>query len=116
VPPTAPPGAYEVYESTSGVERLAATLRARDPDPAEGAWKLARTGPGDAFGAEGLYDRARLALLVGGGRITVARGSLRGPDGSVTAYTLLSPYPNPAMTELRTGTMTIVLHVPTEGR
>lgn len=115
-PLAAPPDAYEVYESDVGIDRLAAALRARDPRPSKGAWELTRTGPGDAFGAEGLYDRARLALLVGGGRITVARGSLRGANGSVTGYTLLSPYPDPALTELRTGTMTIVFHVPAGSR
>jgi hypothetical protein len=108
-----PPGMYEVYESVKPIERIAATLRSLDPAPARGAWDLQQTGPGDAFGAEASYNRVRLALLVGGGRITVARGSLRSSDGKVTAYTLLSPYPDPELTELRLGTMTIVFHLPT---
>jgi hypothetical protein len=111
-PVGAPRDLYQVFERRLEIAQLAAILRAADPRPAEGAWELQRTGPGDAFGGEGLYDRARLAMLVGGGKITVARGSLKAADGSVTAYTLLSPYPEPELTELRTGTMTIVVRVP----
>lgn len=115
-PPAAPQGTYEVYESSTPIADLAATLRARDPSPRPGAWELRNTGAGDAFGAEGAYDRARLALLLEGRSITTVRGSLRETDGSVTAYTLLSPYPDAELSALRAGTMTIVFHVPRRRR
>lgn len=115
-PPAAPAGLYEVYERNVPIEELAAAFRRLDVRPRTGAWEPKRLGAGDAFGAEGAYDRARLALLLGGGRITTVRGSLHSPDGSVTAYTLLSPYPDAALTRLQTGTMTIVFHVPRQDR
>ena len=111
-PPAVPRDLYEVYESPRSIEQLAAALRARDAAPHQGAWHVRQIGPGDAFGAEGSYDRARLAMLVGGRRISVARGSLRNADGTLTGFTLLSPYPDPTLSELRTGTMIIVFHVP----
>ena len=115
-PPAAPAGLYEVYECDSPIEELANAFRRLDAGAHAGAWEPKRLGAGDAFGAEGAYDRARLALLLGGGRIATVRGSLRSPDGSVTSYTLLSPYPDAALTRLQTGTMTIVFHVPRRAR
>ena len=111
-PVGAPEQMYDVYESAAPIERIAQTLRARDVAPAPGAWNLQRLGVGDAFGAEGSYNRVRMALLVGGRRLTVVRGSLRTGDGALTAFTLISPYPDPQLHELRPGTMTIVFHVP----
>jgi hypothetical protein len=107
-PVGAPEGMYEVYESAAPIDRIAKGLRALDVDPRPGAWELQRLGAGDAFGAEGSYNRVQMALLVGGRRLTVARGSLRAADGALTAFTLISPYPDPAMRALRSGTMTIV--------
>jgi hypothetical protein len=103
---------YEVYESRSPLERIASALRALDDDARPGSWNVQRLGAGDAFGAEGSYNRIRLAVLVGGRRLDVARGSIRDADGAVTAFTLISPYPDPELRELKPGTMTIVFHVP----
>lgn len=111
-PVSAPAGMYEAYEAEVAIERLAAALRDQDPAPSKGAWEIQKSGPGDAFGAEGPYDRARLAMLVGGRRISVARGSLRDESGSLVGYTLLSPYPDPTLSELRDGTLIIRVHVP----
>jgi hypothetical protein len=111
-PVSAPAGMYEAYEVEGSIERLAAAFRDRDPAPSKGAWQIQKTGPGDAFGAEGPYDRARLAMLIGGRRISVARGALRDDDGSLVGYTLLSPYPDPTLSELRDGTLIIRVHVP----
>jgi hypothetical protein len=111
-----PGGMYDVYESAAPIERIAKALRARDVDPRPGAWDLQRLGAGDAFGAEGSYNRVRMALLVGGRRLAVARGSLRAEDGALTAFTLISPYPDSELRELRSGTMTIVFRVPREPR
>jgi hypothetical protein len=107
-----PEGMYEVYESAAPIERIAKVLRALDLDPRPGAWELQRLGAGDAFGAEGSYNRVRMALLMGPRRLTVTRGSLRAEDGALTAFTLISPYPDRELRELRSGTMTIVFHVP----
>ena len=111
-PSSAPAGMYEAYEADAPIERMAAALRERDPAPSKGAWQIQKIGPGDAFGAEGSYDRARLAMLVGGRRISVGRGSLHEEDGAVVGYTLLSPYPDPTLSELRGGTLIIRFHVP----
>jgi hypothetical protein len=115
-PVGAPDGMYDVYESAHPVERIAKALRARDGDVRPGSWEPQRMGVGDAFGAEGSYNRVRMALLVGGGRLTVVRGSLRAEDGAITAFTLISPYPDPELHELRSGTMTIVFRVPRASR
>jgi hypothetical protein len=103
-----PDGMYDVYESAAPIERIAKALRALDADARPGAWDLQRLGAGDAFGAEGSYNRVQMALLVGGRRLTVARGSLRAENGALTAFTLISPYPDRELRELRSGTMTIV--------
>ena len=111
-PPTATPGMYEVYESTESIDSLAALLRRQDAAPSDSAWKKQRLTPGDAFGAESSYDRWRVGRLYGGRRVEVVRGSLRNGNGTITAYTLLSPYPDPTLASLLSGTMVIVFHVP----
>ena len=92
-PLAVPPGTYVVYTSTETIETLTARLRAQDPSPAPGAWKPSRPEAHGAFGQEGPYDRARLARLFNGKRVTVVRGSLL-QDGQRLAYTLVSPYPD----------------------
>jgi hypothetical protein len=101
-----------VYESAESIGSLAEALRRRDAAWSEGAWKLQQLAPADAFGVEGPYDRWRLSRLYWGRRVQVVRGSLRSADGTMTAYTLLSPYPDPTLTSLLSGTMIIVFHVP----
>ena len=62
--------------------------------------------PLDAFGTAGSFDRAKLAQLYGGRRVTVVRGWRQ--DGNLfESVTLLSPYPNNDLSELRQGTMII---------
>jgi hypothetical protein len=100
-----------VYRSPSPIEPLAAGLRALDPAPAPGAWEPARPEANTAFGQEGLYDRARLARLFNGKRVTVVRGSLTREGGRV-AYTLVSPYPDASLSTIVEGTMTIEFRVP----
>jgi hypothetical protein len=107
-PVSVPPGTYAVYQVHRPIEALAASLRALDPDPAPGAWAATRPEAHDAFGQAGLYDPFRLAQLFGGRRVTVVRGSLAGP-GSVRAYTLISPYPDPTLSRIEPDTMVIVL-------
>jgi hypothetical protein len=107
------PGTYVVYRSTRPIEAVAADLRALDPDPSPGAWSPARPEAHAAFGQEGVYDRARLARLFNGRRVTVIRGSLR-REGHLVAYTLISPYPDPTLSAIIDGTMAIEFHVPLE--
>jgi len=61
----------------------------------------------DAFGRAGRYDRAALARLYGGTRVKVARGWAQ-DGGRVQSITLLSPYPDPALQQLNSGTLVIV--------
>ena len=60
----------------------------------------------DAFGSAGTYDRPALARLYGGTRVQVARGWTREGD-RFESITRLSPYPDPSLTHLRSGTLEI---------
>lgn len=110
-PSSSPPGTFAVYRSAEDVRSLAARLRALDLNPAAGAWDVEKTGVFDAFGAEGPYDKGRLARLFGGSSPRVARGSLVTPPGRV-AVALISPYPDLAITSLQQGTLVIVTRLP----
>lgn len=70
--------------------------------------------PFDAFGAAGRYNRAALARLYGGRRVRVARGWAQRGD-RFESVTLLSPYPDPTLTQLRSGTMAIRLTLERRG-
>jgi hypothetical protein len=77
-----------------------------------GAWQPKSVLPFDAFGQMGRYDRWTLARLYGARRARVARGP-RGSEGQVTeSWTLISPYPDPALSRLEPGTLLIVLRIP----
>ena len=111
-PQSVPPGTYVVYASRERIETLAERLRSMDPAPSPGAWEPARPEAPAAFGADGLYDRGRLARLFNGRRVTVVRGSLV-RERQHLAYTLISPYPDPALSTIVDGTMVIEFKVPT---
>ena len=110
-PQAVPPGTYVVFRSTETIEALTSRLRALDPSPAPGAWQPTRPEAHGAFGQEGLYDRAGLARLFNGKRVTVVRGSLT-RDGRRLAYTLVSPYPEATLSRIEEGTMVIEFRVP----
>jgi len=110
-PLAAPPGTYVVYRSTEPIATLTERLRALDPAPAPGAWKPSRPEAHVAFGQEGSYDRARLARLFNGMRVTVVRGSLL-QDGQRVAYTLVSPFPDAALSRIVEATMVIEFKIP----
>ena len=110
-PRAVPAGTYAVYTSSEGIAPLAARLRELDPSPAPGAWTPTRPEAHGAFGQEGVYDRARLARLFNGKRVTVVRGSLL-RDGQRLAYTLVSPYPDATLSRIVEGTMVIEFRVP----
>ena len=60
----------------------------------------------DAFGAAGSYRRSALARLYGGRRVRVERRWTAYPD-RFESVTRLSPYPDPTLTRLLSGTMEI---------
>jgi hypothetical protein len=102
--------AYRTFVSPLDLDTL---LRQLDAEPglvrAARAWEPRVLLPFDAFGQTGRYDRTKLARLYGARRPRVARGP-RGVDGRVTeSWTLVSPYPDPALTRLEPGTLLIVL-------
>jgi hypothetical protein len=65
-----------------------------------------RLEPLDAFGAAGTYDRAKLAQLYAGRRVTMTRG-WRHNEGRFESITLLSPYPDATLSRLNDGTLSI---------
>ena len=110
-PLAVPPGMYVVYTSSEPIETVTAKLRALDATPAPDAWKPSRPEAHVAFGQEGSYDRARLARLFNGARVSVVRGSLV-EGGKRVAYTLVSPFPDATLSRIVEGTMVIEFRVP----
>lgn len=110
-PLAVPPGTYTVYTTPEPIEDLTKQFKARDRSPSPGAWEPFRPEAHGAFGQEGSYDRARLARLFNGKRVTVVRGSLV-DSGQRLAYTLVSPYPDATLSRVVEGTMVIEFRVP----
>jgi hypothetical protein len=110
-PASVPRGTYVVFHSDQPIEVVVAELRARDPSPAPGAWKVQREEPLEAFDGASRADRFRIAELYVGVHPFVARGSLV-RSGRREAFTLISPHPDASLTRLETGTIVIVFHVP----
>ncbi len=112
----APPthaAAYRAYVSPLPADAL---LRTIQDDPAAvrtpGAWELRDGPPLDAFGRSGSYNRSRLARLYGSRVVSVARGA-RAAGGRITeSWTLVSPYPDPSLERLESGTLVLILTVP----
>jgi hypothetical protein len=103
---------YTVYTSPAGLDQALAQLGGL---PAllhpPGAWRPLAASPADAFGEAAEYNRWNIARLYGATRARVARGPA-GQDGRVTeAWTLISPYPEPALERLHDGTLLIVLRI-----
>lgn len=110
-PQTVPAGTYAVYRSPARIEVLTEALRRQDVSPSPGAWEPTRPEAHAAFGEEGNFNRARLARLFNGRRVTVVRGSLV-RDSRRIAYTLVSPYPDPTLSTIVDGTMVIEFQLP----
>jgi hypothetical protein len=113
-PIAAPDGAYVVSTVETSITQLAAELRSLDGAPAPGAWQVTQAEAHEAFGQAGLYDRFRLAELFGGQRLSVVRGSLAA-GGYRTAYTLISPHPDGALSRIVHGTMVIQVRIGAAG-
>lgn len=100
---------YDVFVTDEAVDQLVKRMRASAAVWPEGAWTIERIPPLDAFGADGRYDRYKLAGLFGGRRAHVARGPLVRDGRTIGAVTLISPYPDGDLTRLLDGTMSIVM-------
>ena len=102
------------YKRTSALG-LDETLKILSADPAilhpPGAWEPQALTPFDAFGRTGGYNRWQLAGLYGSRRARVARGP-RVSDGHSEAWTLVTPYPDPALRRLESGTLIVVVRLP----
>ncbi len=109
-----PDGTYKVTVLREGLEAALGRVRLSLPagfrlaTPA-GAWQVVRLDPLDAFGSAGTYDRARLAQLYWGRKVSVVRGPIERDGRVVGALTLFSPYPDPTLTRLEPGTLAILL-------
>jgi hypothetical protein len=103
-PARVPEGTYRTYVSARAIEEV---LDGIEPAP-----DVQRVVALEAFGQSGGYDRWKLARLYGATRAKVARLP-RMEDGRVVeAWTLISPYPDPALQRLEPGTLLIVLRLP----
>jgi hypothetical protein len=100
-PPALPAGIYRTYVSPAPLDELAAGL-GLTPESVV---------PLDAFGQSGGYNRWALARLYGARRPRVARMPRLENGQVVEAWTLVSPYPDPAMRRLEPGTLLIVLRL-----
>jgi hypothetical protein len=95
-------GRYEVCTTADAIE----TIVASGPADSIHFGDLEALESLDAFGKAGPYDRSRLARLYGGTRVKVVHGWASTAAG-FTSITLLSPYPDPSLTRLLPGTMSI---------
>ena len=100
---------YRAYVAAADLDTV---LRLVTADPAlrgaPGAWTPELASPLDIFGQAGRYDRSRVARLYGGRRPRVARGTRLTTDGTTEAWTLISPYPEPGLRRLESGTLVLV--------
>lgn len=76
-----------------------------------GAWEPQAMIPYDAFGLSGSYNRWKVAGLYRSRRAQVARGP-RVDQGQTESWTLISPYPDETLQRLESGTLIIVLRIP----
>jgi hypothetical protein len=109
-PPGLRRGAYRAYVARAALsdilDRLADDPRLLRPP---GAWIPRPLLPADAFGQTGPYNRSKLARLYGARRPLVARGPAGSEGVPLESWTLVSPYPDPALARLEAGTLLIVL-------
>lgn len=113
-PLSAPDGTYDVTVLGEGIEEAIDRVRRALPvdfrmGTPPGAWKAERFDPLDAFGEAGIYDRAKVAQLYLGRKVSVARGPIERDRRVVAALTLFSPYPDPTLSRLEPGTLAILL-------
>jgi hypothetical protein len=106
-PVRVPPGTYATYVTPRSLDEVVGDLQREMPASFAPQTVVAA----DAFGQSGGYDRWKLARLYGARRARVARGPRMAGGEVVEAWTLISPYPDPALERLEPGTLLIVLRV-----
>lgn len=100
-PPRPGLGRYEVCTTADPIDRVAVgTPDQPHYSPVESLEAL------EAFGAAGTYSRSALARLYAGKRVRVMRGWIQQGERFVSV-TLITPYPDAALTKLFPGTMVI---------
>jgi hypothetical protein len=102
---------YRAFVSARPLAAAVAHIRASVADQPVGAWEVEDLGPLDAFGLSGRYTRYLLSRLYTAGPVHVARGPHTSAQGYET-WTLVSPYPDPALSRLSPGTLLLVTRVP----
>jgi hypothetical protein len=111
-----PDGTYRTYVTPRALDEVLADLESVSDGPQS---RLAHGTPvepttvvaAEAFGQSGGYDRWKLARLYGARRARVARLPRMEGGQVVEAWTLISPYPDPALERLEPGTLLIVLRL-----
>lgn len=107
-----PSGVYAAYTSALPLE---AALKEIQGDPAlsswPGAWNIQTSGPFDAFGQGGPYNRWTVAQLYGAATARVARGPRIEEGRVIETWTLISPYPDGELRHLEQGTLLLVLRL-----
>jgi hypothetical protein len=94
-------GRYEVCSTARPIAEILPT-----------GWTVESLGALEAFGIAGPYNRADLARLCGGRRVSVARGFAQSAD-RFESFELVSPYPDSSLSRLMPGTL-IIRYVVTE--
>jgi hypothetical protein len=111
-PARLPQDSYRVCVSATPIEILVASLRLREPAPSPGSWRDVPTEPLRAFGSTGPSDPFRLARAYGNLRPKVARGPIDRNGRVVASLTLISPYPDGTLSYLMSGTLVVVIRIP----
>jgi hypothetical protein len=109
--PEAHQSQYRAFVSPGPLAAAVARIRASAASLPAGAWELENLGPLDAFGLSGRYTPYLLSRLYTAGPAHVARGPHESAQGYET-WTLVSPYPDAALTRLSGGTLLLVMRVP----
>lgn len=92
-------GRYEVVTSPEPLSSVIQELGRPD-------WTAEPVAPLEAFGNAGSYDKPALSRLYAGLRPVVAHGWIQ-QNERFESLTFISPYPDPSLTRLNPGTLTI---------
>jgi hypothetical protein len=111
-PRALPPGTYRTYTSRQDLDSVLAAIRIDATlQTSAGSFAAESVIASEAFGQSGGYNRWKLALLYGAVRARVARGPKVENGRVVETWTLVSPYPDPDLERLQSGTLLIVLRL-----
>ena len=105
-------GVYRAFTSPRSLTDVMTFYRARQPETAATSWQIETMPALDAFGAAGVFNRGKMARLYRGQMARVARGPIMQEGTVIEAVTLISPYPDAALSRLRSGTLILVTTIP----